>query len=310
MTSNSPGSTGHPLSCLAKRIKRFTRLLVITLTGVVVSLVCLDLILAWSFTSRLIHPGCQEPSPIAGLAAPEEHWVESQDGLSIRMWYYPSQNGAAILTLGGTNGSLGAQTFPVKALSETGYGILQVDSRACAVPAAAVTLGGNELLDAEAALAFLSTNPNINPNRIGVMGFSLGGATAIRLAARHPEIRAIVRDGGFSNLGEMLSPAKSDPFFQGIFKKTILILFQWRTDLDPWTVSPIDEVATISPRPVLLIYGEAEAEDGLAQYEAARSPKDLWIVPDSSHGKNYITAPEEYEQRLLSFFGQTLTQNE
>ena len=110
---------------------------------------------AWIFISQLIYPGCPDPTPIFGLPRPEEHWLETEDGYSIRIWYYPTKNHAAIITFGGVTGSLGDQTFPVKALIQKGFGIVQVDTRACASPSAPVTLGGNELYDAEAALSFL-----------------------------------------------------------------------------------------------------------------------------------------------------------
>jgi fermentation-respiration switch protein FrsA (DUF1100 family) len=56
----------------------------------------------------------------------------------------------------------------------------------------------------------------------------------------------------------------------------------------------------------LFIYGEAEAESGKAQFEVAGDPKELWIVPDGTHGRNHVVAAEDYEQRLLDFFNQSL----
>jgi fermentation-respiration switch protein FrsA (DUF1100 family) len=37
-------------------------------------------------------------------------------------------------------------------------------------------------------------------------------------------------------------------------------------------------------------------------YGAARSPKELWLIPGASHVDLYRFAPQAYEQRVLAFF--------
>jgi fermentation-respiration switch protein FrsA (DUF1100 family) len=77
---------------------------------------------------------------------------------------------------------------------------------------------------------------------------------------------------------------------------------------NPWQVSPIDDLPAISPRPILLIYGESEIASGRAydQFAAASQPKELWVVPGGDHGRNYAQSPAEYEQRVLAFFDRYL----
>jgi pimeloyl-ACP methyl ester carboxylesterase len=181
-----------------------------------------------------------------------------------------------------------------------------VDSRSCALPPTDVTLGGNELYDAEAALKFLSAVDGAAIEKIGTMGFSMGGATAIRLAARNPQILAVVRDGGFSDLDLMLAPPDNASIQQKIFQNPVYWLFSLRTKVDPKMVNPRQDISLISPRPVFLIYGEAESDYGKNQFEAAYNPKELWIVPAGTHGTNHVVAPEEYKRRVLDFFDQAL----
>jgi fermentation-respiration switch protein FrsA (DUF1100 family) len=71
-------------------------------------------------------------------------------------------------------------------------------------------------------------------------------------------------------------------------------------------VRPIDNLCAISPRPVLLIYGELDTDvpPGTAQamFDAACDPVALWVVQGATH-QNYATiVPGEYAARLLSFF--------
>lgn len=263
--------------------------------------------LAWKFTSGLTHPACQPgAAPSADLPSPQE--IQLQPGMiQLQAWYYPSQNGAAVIALGGLPGSLGDRLPPVKFLVLHGYGLLQIDSRACAAPPAAVTLGANEVMDVAAGLEFLKTRPEVA--RVGVLGFSMGGVTAIRAAARYPDIAAVVAEGGYFNLGEdFVSSGEHQSTLRRILLYHVAGVFWLQTGINPWRISPVDDLPRISPRPVMLIYGEDEAASGKAQAQlsAALPPKTLWLVPGGSHGRNHLAAPVEYEQRVLEFFDQAL----
>jgi pimeloyl-ACP methyl ester carboxylesterase len=263
---------------------------------------------AWMYVSGLTKPVCQESNPIEDAAVlPQEYWLTTSDNLKLRAYYYPPQNGAVILAFGGIGGALGDALPPVRFLLEAGYGVLQVDSRGCAQPQAPVTLGANEIREAAAALDFLAQQPEVN--HVGAIGFSMGGVTAIRSAARYPAIEAIVAEGGYYNLaGDMLNEGRPTPLFQRILLSTIAGLFWLHTGVNPRQVSPVDDLPRISPRPVYLIYGEHEAASGHAQdqYAAARQPKQFWLVPGGAHGSNHLAYPQQYKASILDFFDRTL----
>ena len=279
-----------------------------TLAGILVYLI-INTGLAWMYVYVLEHPACQDdPQRFSNSPVPEEHWLKTRDGLSLRAWYYPSKNGAAVLALGGLGGALGDNLPQVDFLEEEGFGVLQIDSRACARPRAPVTLGAKELFDAEAGLAFLLSRPEVEV--IGVYGFSMGGAAAIRLAARHAEVAAVVAEGGYFNLGDdLIEPDSRLNALHRAFLYTIAASYWLQTGMNPWEISPIDDLPEISPRPVFLIYGEGEAASGRAQaqFEAAREPKSLWVVPGGAHGINYAASPGEFRHRVTEFFSSTLS---
>ncbi|MBN2549748.1 MAG: hypothetical protein JXB15_11355 [Anaerolineales bacterium] len=264
--------------------------------------------LAWAYVDALTHPACQtDPPPISALPPPQEHLLTTRDGLALRAWYYPAQNGAAILALGGLNGSLGERLPEISFLVQAGYGVLQIDSRACTAPPAPVTLGADEILDAAAGLDFLLHRPEVK--NVGAYGFSMGGVTAIRAAARYPQITAILNDGGYFNLGDdFTEPGSPKPIQRSLFLHLVAACFWLQSGSNPWQISPVDDLPALSPRPVLLIFGEKEARSGRAnlQYEAAQEPKQLWVVPGGGHGGNHQVAPQAYEQRVLDFFDQAL----
>jgi dipeptidyl aminopeptidase/acylaminoacyl peptidase len=263
--------------------------------------------LAWVYSYSLTHPGCSQPVPLAGIASPQETWLPTGDSIELRAWYYPAKNGAAIIAAGGAQGALGQALPPVDFLIEQGFGVLQIDSRACGRPPRPVTLGGRETDDILMGVEFLSHRPEVS--QIGVIGFSMGGVAAVRTAARDARILAVVDDGGYFNLGnDIVEPTASMSIFRRYFLYNIAWSFRIQTGIDPWEISPVDDVAIIAPRPLLLVYGEYEAQSGRAelQYGAAREPKELWIVPGVGHGQVYRVAGEEYRSRILEFFSRYL----
>ncbi|MBL7161853.1 MAG: prolyl oligopeptidase family serine peptidase [Anaerolineales bacterium] len=288
---------------------KILRLGIYALVALVAALIAVNISLAWVYVSVLTQPGCSVPQYLDEMDPPEEHWLVTEDGHSLQAWYYPSVNGAAILALGGIGGSLGDVLPPVRPLIEAGYGVLQINSRACAQPPARVTLGADEVYDAAAGLEFLLSRPEVNPDGIGAFGFSMGGVTIIRTAAQHPEIKAVVAEGGFDQLGKHIVQSGADHSLpRQIFLYTVAGVFWIQTGVNPWAVSPIDDLPAISPRPVFLVYGEYEITrgGGRAQFDAAGEPKFLWVVPGGDHGSNYRAAPDEYERKVLEFFNQTI----
>jgi len=290
-------------------IRRLAKYLSISLLVGVFIAALLDIGLAWGYIWFLMHPGC--PLDNQTVKAPAvEVWLQAGEGRRLMVWYSPPQNGAVVIALGGLEGALGGNLPPVHFLIERGYGALQIGSRACARPPLPVTLGAREADEVAAALEFLQAQREVQ--RVGIMGYSMGAAAAIRSAARYAEIEAVVAEGGYFNLGEdIVETGGNEPLARRIFYYTIAGAYWLQSGINPWEISPIEDLPAISPRAVLLIYGEHEASSGRAeaQYAAALEPRFLWIVPGGTHGGNYRQATQEYERRVLEFFDQTLTGN-
>ena len=277
-----------------------------------ITLVAIDLGGAWLFVSALTGGPCDPfPDPPTTWGSYVDNTITTHDGRQLPVRYYPSQNGAAVIAMGGMDGAIGEALPYVEPLLEAGYGVLQVGGRRCAQPRTRVTLGYNEAFDATQVVAFLTEQPEVDPERIGIYGFSMGGVSSIRAAARSPEIKAVVAMGGYHNLGEDFVEGDREGQLglpKWIFYHTIALVYRLQTGVDPWQSSPIDDLPKINPRPVLLIYGENEivTNRGREQYNAALEPKELWVVPDAGHGDYHLAAPEEFGQRLVNFFDATL----
>lgn len=287
---------------------RWPRLIRLSLFALLLLALLLNFGLAFTYVYALTRPPCAAPPALPpGLPAPLVDEILTEDGVRLEVWYYPSHNGAAVVAMGGMTGSLGAQPPQVEALLEAGYGVLQVAGRACGDPPSPVTLGYSESFDAQAALDYLLDRDDVDPEKIGIFGFSMGGAAAIQAAARDDGFAAVIAEGGYFNLGQdMVEGDGTGPSQWWLlpFQYTVAWMYRLQTGVDPWLSSPVDVIAEISPRPLLLIYGENELASGRGQlqFEAAREPKELWVVSGGGHGTNHLAAGEEYGRRVAAFF--------
>ncbi len=111
--------------------------------------------------------------PAARLGAAYENVsFTTGDGLTLRGWYVPSSNRAAVIAAPGRAGS----QKPARMLARHGYGVLLFDRRgegeSDGDPNA---FGWAADKDLDAAVAFLQQRPDVDRNRIGGIGLSVGG---------------------------------------------------------------------------------------------------------------------------------------
>lgn len=293
------------------RQRKFRKLLWFFIFSLCTSLVVIYLFITQGYVFLITHGACPAYQPLVVNPGGIPIELTPADGASISALYYPSLNQAAVVALGGLDGALGDNLPPVSFLIQAGYGVLQIGSRSCASPARPVTLGYRELDDAKAALDFLRKQPEIDQNKIGLIGFSMGAATAIRLAAQSDQIAAVVAEGGYFNLGaDILDSDRSPAFIQRVLLYGIEWAYRIQIGADPHTLSPIDALPHLAPMPILLIFGEGEilATRARQQITAAGDTAQALIVPGGSHGTNYLIDRQSYETQVLGFFDANLQQ--
>lgn len=146
--------------------------------------------------------------PIDGTFAVSHKDVsfETSDGLTIRGWYSPSRNGAAIVLVHGSGGNRMGPRKQAALLARHGYGVLLYDSRG-----RGESDGDPQGFDwtwqpdVDAAIDYLKSRPDVRDGRIGAVGLSAGAETVVETAARRPDLRAVVAEGaGFRAYGDGL----------------------------------------------------------------------------------------------------------
>ncbi len=257
------------------------------------------------YAHTLTHPGCSEAggTPEAfGIFDVQEVTYPSHDGLTLRAWYLPPQNGAVVILLPGLGGARDGMLREGAILARHGYGLLLTETRSCARADGQSTLGYLEARDLQEAVTWVRGRPGVE--HIGVLGFSMGGVTGILGAAEDTRIEAVVAEGGFYDLAADITNEGRGPWWERAFYQAILFFFRREAGVDACAISPIAVIDRISPRPLLLIYGDREVAETRPQEQLARAgaPKDLWIVPNCGHGQYLDVAAGEWERRVTAFF--------
>jgi fermentation-respiration switch protein FrsA (DUF1100 family) len=160
--------------------------------------------------------------------------------------------------------------------------------------------------DIEAAVAFVRQTAGPD-SPIAAFGHSMGAATVLLATAAIPEIDAVIAESAFTsvedNVSDSVQVLTGLPAFP--FAPMVVFFGQREAGVDISAVRPVDVIASISPRAVLLIHGETDAtilvRNTYALYEAAKEPKELYILPGVGHGGFLQSQPEEYPQRILAF---------
>lgn len=233
--------------------------------------------------------------------------LRTADGLMLRGWYIPSRNGAAVV-LGHGHGAQRAQlAFEARALARRGYGVLLFDWRGHGESDGdGTTWGVAEQMDLEAAIDYLSQRPDVDPHRIGGLGFSMGAMTLAEVAAHDPRMRAVVLEGGFTSLEGMI---EHDERRFGWWSERAAVASLRRAGIAIDRVRPIDVICDISPRPVLIIDGAEDDDSPVADerrlFAAACEPRTLIVIPHAGHA-SYASGGVALATSLTGFFDRGL----
>jgi dipeptidyl aminopeptidase/acylaminoacyl peptidase len=146
--------------------------------------------------------------------------------------------------------------------------------------------------DLQAALDFLYDLRQVDKNHFCLLGFSGGAAVSVYIAAHDPRVSLVITcacPADFRSLSQRETPLDAIQRFRQIgairdkdFPPSIQ---EWREGFE--TVGPIKWIDKISPRPLLLVHGDADEliplEHAHRLYQKAEEPKELEIVPGARH---------------------------
>jgi len=230
---------------------------------------------------------------------------ESHDGLRLDGWFVRPRNGATVIVYPGKKGT----QKHARMLVRHGYGVLVFDRRGEGTSEGdpnAFGWGFDD--DLRGAVDYLRRRDDVDPNRIGGLGLSVGGEAFLQTAAETRALGAVVSEGaGSRSVREDTINASlrtvPEIWFTGLMTAGTA-LFSNR--LPPPNLKEL--AGRIESTPVFFIYatkGAGGEDNNPDYYEATAAPKQIWNI-DTSHTHGLSSRPVEYERRVVGFFDRTL----
>ncbi len=240
----------------------------------------------------------------------EEVAFPSSDGITLRGWLFPPAvpDRPVIIYAHGSGRDLREGLPIVPVLSKAGFGVLLFSYRGHGFSDRTFkghTYGLKESEDIDAAVHFLKGRGY----KVGVIGYSLGAASAIMSAARNPEIKAVVAIAPFASASDLWF-SNSLPFIPRMLIQFNMWLTEKRKGIKLSAISPAAEIGKIAPRPILLVQG---TRDGYIQahqtrklLEAAGEGITLLLIEGATHKSVLLPGFIKHQDFILKFLQEAL----
>ena len=263
------------------------------------------------------------PRPRLGSATPADRGLQyhdatlmTNDGVTLSGWYIPSTNRAAVVLLHGASSTRSNVLNHAAVLAHHGYGVLLFDARGHGRSGGrAMDFGWYGDKDVAAAVGYLRGRPDVDRERIGAVGMSMGGEEVIGAMAGDPRIKVAVAEGATNRAFADKAWLSDEYGLRGRVQQGVDWLTYTLADALTAASPPIslhDAVIAAAPRPVLLIAAGRVADEQLADkaiQAASPSTVDLWVVPGAGHTGGLRTQPQEWERRVVRFLDGALGTN-
>jgi fermentation-respiration switch protein FrsA (DUF1100 family) len=224
----------------------------------------------------------------------EEVSFAASDGVQLHGWFVPGEKEVTWLWFHGNAGNISDRLENLKLIhDELGVSVFLFDYRGYGRSEGMPSEEGT-YRDGEAALAYLRSREDVEPDRIVYFGRSLGAGIAVELALSHPPFGLILE-----------SPV---PSIAELARRHYPFLPVWpllRTRYD--SLGKIGNIAV----PLLVLHGDQDDivpfAAGRKLFEAANEPKEFYTIRGAGHNDTYLVGGEEYFgvlQRFVEGLGQ------
>ena len=256
------------------------------------------------------------------LGATEEFSCKAKDGNEVHGLlvkppdYEPGKKYPALLRIhGGPNGQDGHSfSFERQLFAANGYVVVAVNYRGSSGRGEAYQLaiaadwGNKEVLDLQAAMDYVVSIGQADPDRLGVGGWSYGGILTDAIIAKDHRFKAATSGAGTA------FPIALYGVDQYIIQYDEEIGPPWKVGLEPWArisygFLHADQIRT----PTLFLGGEKDFNVPLAggeqMYQALRSlgvPAQLVVYPGQFHGISRPSYQKDRMERYLAWYAKYL----
>ena len=255
---------------------------------------------------------CIETSGLGGDV--EAVRIPVADGETLAGWYAPPSDGrgAVVMVLHGSRSDRLGSLAHARVLHDAGFGVLVYDQRASGESTGnRQSIGLYDQHDITPIIDWLSARPEVDGERIGGVGLSLGAHILVMAGPDEPRLKAIWSDGlGVNGVEDIPASYNSiaDKFITFINHQAFWLAGIY---LGKELVPAKQLIPQIAPRHLMLVAGgQAPYEpDFNLEYEPYLGENgDLWIIENAGHVGGISAEPESYPARMIDFFDTTLRQ--
>ena len=239
----------------------------------------------------------------------------------------PRERRAAIIVMHGfgSNMNSGNVMEPVKMFEKLGYVTLRFDMRGCGISEGEKgrVICLEQVSDASNALTFLAQHPQVDPDRIGMIGSSFGAAVAVYTGGVDKRVAAVISSGGWGDgerkfrgqhptpqawkkftdmlaegkrvreqAGQSLMVPRYDivpipQHLRGHLSENSIHSFPAETAQSMYDFRADDVIGQTAPRPVLLLHSSIDSvtptEQSIEMFKRSNSPCDLHLFAETDH---------------------------
>ena len=259
------------------------------------------------------YPDAHPAADADPAVTPDLSTLRSRDGAPFRLWVLrpPAPPRARLLLIHGYHADHRQVLALAARLRDQGYEAALFELRGHGGRPGPYTFGVRELDDADAVLAWGREQDGPRPLPAAVIGFSAGAALACQIAARHPEVQAVVLDSVSPRLRLAI---RREVRLRYRLPPALLAWLTW------WAVQarlrtrlarrdPLALAARLR-QPALVIAGGADRRvdeaESRAFYERWAGPKTWWWDPAAGHVSLFAKDPAAYTARVAAFLDQAL----
>jgi pimeloyl-ACP methyl ester carboxylesterase len=262
----------------------------------------------------------------------ENVYFESRDGVPISSWFIPAhsdgQRPVVVIVHGWTWNRLGnlendllsritgsapvELLKPIRILHEAGYHVFSFDLRnhGRSGSSPVVTFGLDEANDLLGAVDYLKGREDVDTERIGVLGYSMGANAVMFACAKTEDIKAAIAVQPVRpiSFGRRLSEALLGPL--GGIALSVARRAYYRAGGPLWEIAdPAIVSDLISPTAILYVQGDGDPWGDVTNvrrfYDLGKEPKMLEIVPSLNRYGGYLYL-SEHPEVMLGFFEEHL----
>lgn len=257
-----------------------------------------------------------DPTPYLVADYREVRLPSRDPGIDLHAWWLPSQAGPgapAVVVIPGRGSCVRDpdSLLPAGMLHRLSYGVLLLDLRdhgESTVEDGRYAGGTEEYRDVQGAVDWLVTE-GVQPGHIGVLGTSMGAATAIIAAGQDERIAAAWEDSSYADVETRIAEELEQRGYPRLLAPAATLVARLVSGDDLSSHTVVGELANLGGRHLFIAHGAMDRATYVAHAavidQAAREAGalvDIWIVPEADHTDAMFLHPAEYEARLDGFF--------